>query len=902
MAPVPVLGLCVLVGCAIGVNVTFDRRSLLFDGERELWLAGSIHYPRFTPSQWPHVFEMAKTAGLTAITSYVFWNVHQPHNSSHFDFSGRKNLTAFLDAAQSAGLRVHLRVGPYIDGEWFNGGLPWWLRNVPGCVARQNDAVWKGRMETWIKRLLDEVRPFLASRGGPVAMWQVENELSGGDDDTVHYAEWALRTAVELTPDDIVTFCNNSGSPTLSDDYGGSVIFTGNAFCWGGSCDPKCFFDEWGHWRQYPDQPAIWTEVEQGFRTFANNGWSPRAPSVLAHNLARWFSLGGSGMSLYMFDGGNDFGLTAGDDEQTAYCPSCAVEPVFQQPQAAGFYQLQGLVSALREFSDELLGAAPPAPVVPTGSAGVEVRTYVGKKRALTFVGNMHADQSGTAVIGGVTLAVNASSHLLVVQTRSGTAFGAPSVVYDTSSCVRAGCDSTALPPPTVTTVAGSGLSWQFFAEQPLQDSSAAVSAAGPLDILALNHWTSDYAWYTKHSVQLPPAPVAASVPAVGTFKCGEAQVLEEQWHVSFTAARPISWANDTEFCLGIKAGSSSLSLVGCTAGDRNAAAVVPCWAYNPSSQLLSTAPCTGGDLLHSGCLTVDEASASSVEGHRAVLATCSGDEGAFRWNLSTQQNPLPLVWGVADAATGRNMCVAAVGAKPKGAEARVGLFAQTTASVFVQGQFAGFFDNAVQNGNSRLVELEKLAGLPSAAVANATVSVLAQSMGLSADRASGADDDVSYVGMSTLGVTVRGRNLSAASESSPWIMQAALSGELLSAPEGGSKDVQWRPAAQAPGGSLDAVPAVWLRTTFDAPSGWAVGGAEPLAVDLAGACKGHVYVNGFDAGKYWVRGGTAAGSQRYYQLPQDALKLAGNKLVLFEELGLTNATSLRVVRATNQL
>ena len=84
-------------------------------------------------------------------------------------------------------------------------------------------------METWIKRLLDEVRPFLASRGGPVAMWQVENELSGGDDDTVHYAEWALRTAVELTPDDIVTFCNNSGSPTLSDDYGGSVVFTGLA-------------------------------------------------------------------------------------------------------------------------------------------------------------------------------------------------------------------------------------------------------------------------------------------------------------------------------------------------------------------------------------------------------------------------------------------------------------------------------------------------------------------------------------------------------------------------------------------------------------------------------------------------------------------------------------------------
>jgi beta-galactosidase GanA len=57
--------------------VTFDRRSLLFDGERELWLAGSVHYPRFTPSQWPKVFAAMKNMGLNAVTTYVFWNVHQ---------------------------------------------------------------------------------------------------------------------------------------------------------------------------------------------------------------------------------------------------------------------------------------------------------------------------------------------------------------------------------------------------------------------------------------------------------------------------------------------------------------------------------------------------------------------------------------------------------------------------------------------------------------------------------------------------------------------------------------------------------------------------------------------------------------------------------------------------------
>ena len=41
----------------------------------------------------------------------------------------------------------------------------------------------------------------------------------------------------------------------------------------------------------------------------------------------------------------------------------------------------------------------------------------------------------------------------------------------------------------------------------------------------------------------------------------------------------------------------------------------------------------------------------------------------------------------------------------------------------------------------------------------------------------------------------------------------------------------------------------MWLKTTFDAPADWAA--PEVLALDLTSATKGHVYINGFDAGRY---------------------------------------------------
>ena len=92
-------------GAARGVEktVTYDGRSLIINGRREIFFSGSIHYPRSVPEvhtfifcvlgilrigelmvmvnwvqMWPEILQKAKQGGLNVIQTYVFWNIHEP--------------------------------------------------------------------------------------------------------------------------------------------------------------------------------------------------------------------------------------------------------------------------------------------------------------------------------------------------------------------------------------------------------------------------------------------------------------------------------------------------------------------------------------------------------------------------------------------------------------------------------------------------------------------------------------------------------------------------------------------------------------------------------------------------------------------------------------------------------
>nr|CAB3501920.1 unnamed protein product [Digitaria exilis] len=151
-----------LLGCAVAVAVlaaavecavTYDKKAVLIDGQRRILFSGSIHYPRSTPDMWEGLIQKAKDGGLDVIQTYVFWNGHEPTPGNYY-FEDRYDLVRFIKTVQKAGLFAHLRIGPYICGEWNFGGFPVWLKYVPGISFRTDNEPFKTAMQGFTEKIV----------------------------------------------------------------------------------------------------------------------------------------------------------------------------------------------------------------------------------------------------------------------------------------------------------------------------------------------------------------------------------------------------------------------------------------------------------------------------------------------------------------------------------------------------------------------------------------------------------------------------------------------------------------------------------------------------------------------------------------------------------------------------
>lgn len=138
---------------------------------------GEFHYWRTPPDAWTEVFSSLKKLGFTTVATYVPWDFHEVA-PRRYDFTGRgspaKNLVGWLRLAQKNGLRVILRPGPYIYAEWNALGPPARIAKLP----RLSEPFLR-EAAIWIRAVARMAKPFLSSRGGPIAMVQVCNEVTG---------------------------------------------------------------------------------------------------------------------------------------------------------------------------------------------------------------------------------------------------------------------------------------------------------------------------------------------------------------------------------------------------------------------------------------------------------------------------------------------------------------------------------------------------------------------------------------------------------------------------------------------------------------------------------------------------------------------------------------------------
>ncbi|MGC2620594.1 MAG: beta-galactosidase family protein, partial [Acidobacteriaceae bacterium] len=154
----------------------------LLNGKPFRIISGEMHYARIPREYWRARLRMAKAMGLNAVTTYVFWNAHNPRPGV-YDFSGNLDVAEFIREAQQEGLYVILRPGPYACAEWEFGGFPAWLLKDPSLVVRSRNPKFLAAARAWLLRLGQEVAPLQIGNGGPIIAVQVENEYGSYGDD-----------------------------------------------------------------------------------------------------------------------------------------------------------------------------------------------------------------------------------------------------------------------------------------------------------------------------------------------------------------------------------------------------------------------------------------------------------------------------------------------------------------------------------------------------------------------------------------------------------------------------------------------------------------------------------------------------------------------------------------------
>jgi len=169
---------------------------LVIDGTPTYVRAGEIHYFRLPADRWEARLRQAVDCGLNTVSSYMPWYHHEPVEGQ-VDLEGtslpERNLRRFLDLSADVGLWVVARPGPFVNSELRYGGIPEWLfRNHPETMSRRADGhyvagrtapaegepVYRAYVRRWYRAVNALLREYDRNRGGPLILYQPDNELS----------------------------------------------------------------------------------------------------------------------------------------------------------------------------------------------------------------------------------------------------------------------------------------------------------------------------------------------------------------------------------------------------------------------------------------------------------------------------------------------------------------------------------------------------------------------------------------------------------------------------------------------------------------------------------------------------------------------------------------------------
>ncbi|KAJ3493235.1 hypothetical protein NLG97_g4859 [Lecanicillium saksenae] len=294
---------------AVASNFTYNNKQFLLDGKPFVIIGGQMDPQRIHSAFWEDRLMKAKAMGLNTVFLYTFWNLLEPRQGQWLGSSPENNISHFASLANSHGLKLVLRLGPYVCGEREWGGLPWWLGTVPGIDIRKNNKPFFETSRRYLSKLGSDLKDQLVTRGGPILKVQVENEYGSFGNESDY--KIALRDILTESFNVLLYTTDSHGPLYVSQGYIPGVLAEVDDA-------PKTAFDSRN--RDVPDRTSLGPLLDGEYYTTYADLWGDEHASVdndpaklkqFADDTNFILSANNT-ISYHMYHGGTNFGFSSG--------------------------------------------------------------------------------------------------------------------------------------------------------------------------------------------------------------------------------------------------------------------------------------------------------------------------------------------------------------------------------------------------------------------------------------------------------------------------------------------------------------------------------------------------------------------------------------------------------------
>ncbi len=155
--------------------ISYNEKHFTENGKAWFPIMGEYEYSRTERGEWRRGIQKMKALGINTVQSYVIW-LHHEEIHGHYNFRGNNNLRAFIRTVKDEGMKMCLRIGPWVHAELRSGGFPDWIFEQ-GYKPRTNDPAYLAEVEKYFKKIYEQCDGYFESQGGPIFSIQVENEF-----------------------------------------------------------------------------------------------------------------------------------------------------------------------------------------------------------------------------------------------------------------------------------------------------------------------------------------------------------------------------------------------------------------------------------------------------------------------------------------------------------------------------------------------------------------------------------------------------------------------------------------------------------------------------------------------------------------------------------------------------